>query len=92
VAGTGTDASPYFRVFNPVTQGIRFDRHGDYVRRWVPELGHLPGRTAHEPWRSDAGYERGYPLRIVDHAAERVEALERYRAARGDIRTRQTSG
>jgi deoxyribodipyrimidine photo-lyase len=92
VAGTGTDASPYFRVFNPVAQGIRFDPHGDYVRRWVPELGHLPGRTAHEPWRSDAGYERGYPLRIVDHAAERVEALERYRAARGDIRTRQTSG
>ena len=44
VAGTGTDASPYFRVFNPVTQGLRFDPDGAYVRRWVPELAHLPGR------------------------------------------------
>ena len=48
VAGTGTDASPYFRVFNPVTQGLRFDPDGDYVRRWVPELAHLPGPSAHE--------------------------------------------
>lgn len=83
VAGTGTDASPYFRVFNPVTQGKKFDPDGSYVRRWVPELAHLPGAAAHEPWRSDTGYERGYPLRIVDHAVERVEALERYRTARG---------
>ncbi len=83
VAGTGTDASPYFRVFNPVTQGIKFDPEGDYVRRWVPELDHLPGKAAHEPWKSDAGYEQDYPLRIVDHADERREALDRYQAARG---------
>ncbi len=83
VAGTGTDASPYFRVFNPITQGLKFDPQGDYVRRWVPELDHLPGKTAHEPWKSDVGYEQDYPLRIVDHADERVEALERYRVARG---------
>ncbi len=83
VAGTGTDASPYFRVFNPITQGKRFDPQGDYVRRWVPELDHLAGATAHEPWTSDVGYEHDYPLRIVDHADERREALERYRAARG---------
>ena len=83
VAGTGTDASPYFRVFNPVTQGLKFDPQGDYVRRWVPELDHLPGKAAHEPWKSDVGYERDYPLRIVDHADERREALERYQAARG---------
>ena len=82
VAGTGTDASPYFRVFNPVTQGIRFDPQGDYVRRWVPELDHLPGKMAHEPWKSDVGYEQDYPLRIVDHAQERLEALERYKNAR----------
>jgi deoxyribodipyrimidine photo-lyase len=82
VAGTGTDASPYFRVFNPVTQGKKFDPDGSYVRRWVPELEHLPGAAAHEPWKSDTGYEGDYPLRIVDHADERVEALERYRAAR----------
>ncbi|RYB91354.1 deoxyribodipyrimidine photo-lyase [Nocardioides glacieisoli] len=83
VAGTGTDASPYFRVFNPITQGLKFDPQGDYVRRWVPELAHLPGKAAHEPWKSDVGYEKDYPLRIVDHADERVDALERYQAARG---------
>jgi deoxyribodipyrimidine photo-lyase len=83
VAGTGTDASPYFRVFNPVTQGKKFDPQGDYVRRWVPELDHLLGARAHEPWTSDVGYEQGYPLRIVDHADERREALERYQAVRG---------
>jgi deoxyribodipyrimidine photo-lyase len=83
VAGTGTDASPYFRVFNPITQGLKFDPQGDYVRRWVPELDHLPGKAAHEPWKSDVGYERDYPLRIVDHADERREALERYQSARG---------
>lgn len=82
VAGTGTDASPYFRVFNPITQGLKFDPQGDYVRRWVPELDHLPGKAAHEPWKSDTGYEQDYPLRIVDHADERTEALERYQAAR----------
>ena len=82
VAGTGTDASPYFRVFNPITQGLKFDPQGDYVRRWVPELGHLPGAAAHEPWKSEVGYEQDYPARIVDHAEERLEALDRYRAVR----------
>ncbi|CAM3809383.1 cryptochrome/photolyase family protein [Nocardioides zeicaulis] len=83
VAGTGTDASPYFRVFNPVTQGIKFDPRGDYVRRWVPELDHLPGKAAHEPWKHDTGYEQDYPRRIVDHTEERQEALDRYQAVRG---------
>lgn len=82
VAGTGTDAAPYFRVFNPVAQGLRFDPDGDYVRRWVPELRHLAGAAAHEPWRSPRGYAAGYPERVVDHAAERTEALERYQRAR----------
>ncbi len=81
VAGTGTDASPYFRVFNPVTQGERFDPSGDYVRRWVPELRHLPGKQAHQPWGHDDGYAHGYPERIVDHAEERHEALDRYAQA-----------
>lgn len=78
-AGSGTDASPYFRVFNPVSQGQRFDPDGAYVRRYVPELAHLPGRAAHEPWAAPDGYRHGYPHRIVDHAAERTEALDRYR-------------
>ncbi|HMO10795.1 MAG TPA: FAD-binding domain-containing protein, partial [Actinotalea sp.] len=83
VAGTGTDAAPYFRVFNPVTQGLRFDPDGDYVRRWVPELRHLPGAAAHEPWKADRGHAEGYPEPILDHAAEREEALARYAAAKG---------
>jgi deoxyribodipyrimidine photo-lyase len=83
VAGTGTDAAPYFRVFNPVTQGKRFDPDADYVRRWVPELRHLEGAAAHEPWDHEDGYAGGYPERIVDHAAERDEALARYQRARG---------
>ncbi|MGC4109047.1 MAG: deoxyribodipyrimidine photo-lyase [Nocardioides sp.] len=82
VAGTGTDASPYFRVFNPVTQGQKFDPDGSYVRRWVPELAHVEGKRAHEPWKVDDGYDQGYPEPVVDHAEERVEALRRYDAAR----------
>lgn len=82
VAGTGTDAAPYFRVFNPVTQGKKFDPHGDYVRRWVPELRHLDAAAAHEPWEHEDGYAHDYPRRIVDHAEERREALARYDAAR----------
>jgi deoxyribodipyrimidine photo-lyase len=83
VAGTGTDPAPYFRIFNPVTQAKRFDPQGDYVRRWIPELAHLDGPRAHEPWRATDGYAHGYPARIVDHAAERREALARHNAARG---------
>jgi len=82
VAGTGTDASPYFRVFNPVTQGRKFDPHGAYVRRWVPELAHLPSGAAHEPWKHDNGYDHGYPQRVVDHDDERRETLARYERAR----------
>ena len=81
-AGTGTDAAPYFRVFNPVLQGRRFDPRGDYVRRWIPELAHVAGADVHEPWTVPGGHERGYPTRIVDHAAERRDALERHARAR----------
>lgn len=77
-AGTGTDAAPYFRVFNPVTQGEKFDPHGDYVRRWVPELAHVRGAAVHRPWDVADGYAHGYPRPILDHAAERLEALARY--------------
>lgn len=81
-AGTGTDASPFFRVFNPVLQGLKFDPDGDFVRRWVPELRHLAGAAAHEPWKADDGYADGYPERILDHAAEREEALARLEAVK----------
>jgi deoxyribodipyrimidine photo-lyase len=82
VAGTGTDAAPYFRVFNPVSQGERFDPQGDYVRRWVAELRSLPGKAVHRPWGRAGGPPEGYPDRIVDHADERAEALRRYERLR----------
>ena len=84
VAGTGTDPSPYFRVFNPVTQGRTHDPAGDYVRRWVPELRGVEGSAVHEPWKLPGGLPDGYPERIVDHAAEREESLRRYAEARED--------
>ena len=79
VAGSGTDAAPYFRVFNPVAQGLRLDPHGDYVRRYVAELAGLPGAAAHEPWRHPL-LAAGYPPRVVDHATEREESLRRHAA------------
>jgi deoxyribodipyrimidine photo-lyase len=78
-AGTGTDAAPYFRVFNPVTQGERFDPQGDYVRRWVPELAGIEGKKVHQPWKL-AEPPADYPSPIVDHKAERQEALARFGA------------
>ena len=76
-AGCGTDASPYYRVFNPIEQGKRFDENGDYVRKYVPELAHLKGIEIHEPWNVLDGYLKDYPEQIVNHAAERVESLAR---------------
>lgn len=76
-AGCGTDASPYYRIFNPTLQGIKFDPNGDYVRRWIPELGHIPDSTIHEPWKSIDGLAQGYPSPIVSHEEERNESLAR---------------
>jgi len=76
-AGCGTDASPYYRVFNPIEQGKKFDENGDYVRKYVPELAHLQGIEIHEPWLVIDGYSNGYPNQIVDHAKERIESLAR---------------
>jgi deoxyribodipyrimidine photo-lyase len=76
-AGSGTDAAPYFRVFNPTTQGQKFDPNGDYVRRWVPELAG-PDMAGVDVHKLKGGPPPGYPEPIVDHAAERAEALRRY--------------
>ena len=92
VAGCGADAAPYFRVFNPVLQGEKFDPDGTYVRRWVPELTHLPSNLIHKPWTASAEVlaaakvELGktYPAPIVDHKAGRERALATWRQARGD--------
>ncbi|MCF8588351.1 cryptochrome/photolyase family protein [Gordonia liuliyuniae] len=75
VAGSGTDAAPYFRVFNPTLQGEKFDPDGAYIRRWIPELRAVPGREVHR-LRHDRPND--YPAQIVDHAAERLDALDRW--------------
>jgi deoxyribodipyrimidine photo-lyase len=90
VAGSGADAAPYFRVFNPILQGEKFDPDGVYVRRWVPELTGLPNKLIHQPWSAAplelaaAGVELGktYPRPIVDHRAGRERALAAYARVR----------
>ena len=90
-AGCGADAAPYFRVFAPVLQGLKFDGSGDYVRRWVPELAKLPAENIHAPWEAplhvlaEAGVVLGedYPHPIVDHAKARAEALAAFKDLRG---------
>lgn len=80
-ASTGTDAQPYFRIFNPVTQGRRFDPNGEYVRRWIPELAKVPQSNVHAPWEQGTLFT-DYPPPILDHAERRAEALERFSDAR----------
>jgi deoxyribodipyrimidine photo-lyase len=83
-AGTGADASPYFRIFNPVSQGERFDPDGSYVRRWVPELARFPAKIVHEPWKDAMALARsGYPEPMVDLKASREAALAAYQAMKG---------
>ncbi len=91
IAGCGVDAAPYFRIFNPMTQGEKFDADGAYVRRWVPELRALADRWIHKPWQAPpleleaAGIRLGetYPQPIVDHAVARKRALEAFDAIKG---------
>lgn len=90
VGGTGTDAAPYVRVFNPSLQGRKCDPQGAYVRRWVPELARVPARHIHEPWRMTLDEQRqagcrigiDYPAPVVDHLAGRRRALAHYRGNR----------
>ena len=77
-AGTGTDAAPYFRIFNPVMQGARYDPDGAFVRRWIPELADVADSAVHEPWT--LGLMNPYREPIVDHAVERDDSLARYKA------------
>ncbi len=92
VAGCGADAAPYFRIFNPVLQARKFDRDGDYIRRWAPEISRLPDRDLAEPWSArpealeSAGIKLGetYPLPVIDHKFARQRALEAYRNLKPD--------
>ena len=79
-ASTGTDAAPYFRVFNPVTQSERFDPDGEFIRRWVPELAKLDSKRIHEPSRKGGVIPKGYPRPIVDLKESRKEAIARFQA------------
>jgi len=89
-AGTGADAAPYFRIFNPISQGKKHDPNGSYVRRWVPELVGVPNAYIHTPWTMSLMQQResgcilgvDYPPPIVDHAVMRERTLQAYRAAR----------
>jgi len=89
-AGCGADAAPYFRIFNPVAQGQKFDPNGDYIRRFVPELKKMDAKFIHQPWKAprealrQAGIELGthYPRPIVDHAGARKRALAAYQSIR----------
>jgi deoxyribodipyrimidine photo-lyase len=91
-ASTGCDAQPWFRIFNPVTQSRKFDAEGRFIRRYLPELAACDAGQIHAPWRMSAGEQRAarvtvgrdYPLPIVDHAAARQRALERYGKIRND--------
>lgn len=88
-AGTGTDAQPFFRIFNPVSQGEKFDPDGDYVKRWVPELKRIPAKYVHRPWDLSPEEQeavgcvlgRDYPKPIVEHKVQREKALALYRSA-----------
>ncbi len=94
IAGCGADAAPFFRVFNPVRQGEKFDPEGSYVQRWIPELKDLPARWIHHPWEApesvlreaNLGPGRSYPTPIVDHSIARQEALMAYDQLRSSLR------
>lgn len=85
-SGTGTDAAPYFRVFNPTLQGRKFDPNGAYVRRWVPELANVPDKYIHTPWEMHVDEQQAdgavigedYPAPILDHAQAHERALRIY--------------
>ncbi len=81
-ASTGVDPQPYFRIFNPILQGERFDPEGEYIRKWVPELEGVRGKAIHDPYGRGAN-PRGYPKMCVDHKDSRNRALERYKEGLG---------
>ena len=83
VAGCGADAAPYFRIFNPILQGERFDKKGDYIKKWIPELSDVPEEFIHKPWeitdqKKKLDINKRYPAPIVDHKLARNLALEAF--------------
>ena len=88
VAGCGADAAPYFRIFNPILQGEKFDKEGLYVKKWVPELEKVPNKLVHKPWEMELKYQQAiktiigkdYPQPIVVHEKARASALEAFQS------------
>ncbi|WP_318616903.1 deoxyribodipyrimidine photo-lyase [Sporosarcina sp. YIM B06819] len=93
VAGSGIDAAPFFRIFNPMLQSQKFDAEGIYIRKWIPELKQLPNKYIHEPWKApgnillESGIVLGktYPLPIIDHSVARMRALEAYAQVKNNV-------
>lgn len=93
VAGSGIDAAPYFRIFNPIIQSQKFDADGLYIRKWIPELAEIPSTYIHEPWKApanvllEAGIVLGetYPFPIIDHSFARIRALEGYAQVKNNV-------
>ena len=87
VAGCGADAAPYFRIFNPILQGEKFDKEGLYVKKWVPELKKVPSKFIHKPWEMESKYQeaiktiigKDYPKPIVTHEVARQSALSAFK-------------
>ena len=83
VAGSGADAAPYFRIFNPILQGEKFDKEGEYVKKWIPELKHVSKKFIHKPWelKEEKNFKLGrdYPMPLVKHEVARVKALNAFK-------------
>ncbi len=78
-ASTGTDAVPYFRIFNPISQSQKFDPNGDYIRTWVKELAHLDNKSIHDPYSANKSLWLNYPKPIVDLKETRLKAIETFK-------------
>ena len=83
VAGSGADAAPYFRIFNPILQGEKFDKEGDYVKKWIPELKNVSKKFIHKPWEledeEDFKLGKDYPFPLVKHEEARAKALSSFK-------------
>jgi deoxyribodipyrimidine photo-lyase len=90
-ASTGTDAAPYFRIFNPETQSTRFDVQGNFIRQWLPELSLVPASAIHNPWKwaDKQGVTLDYPRPVVDHKTARLHTLAAWEAAREKMKDEQ---
>ena len=81
-ASTGCDGQPYFRIFNPISQGEKFDANGEFIRTWIPELNSVPNKFIHKPWLWNEFENVDYPKPIVDHKIQRDITLALYKDAK----------